>query len=1359
MGNVLSAPIPSQILPVEAYLSEIPEMEFVQSLGSTRFMKVARANHAEGAILVKVFLIQDPSFSIEPYRDQILQIRDLLASAYNCCPFKKVIVTSRFAILSRSFQKNTLYERLSTRPFLTSIEKKWIAFQLFKAAAQCEAADVCHGDLKTQNILVSSSSWVQITDFASYKPAVIPSDDPSHFTFFFDTSRRLSCYLAPERFKPSQELNSTLARLPGEFFNVSEGLTHAMDIFSLGCVLVELFTDGWRPFTYEKMISYRNASETVAEQMLGNILEQLPKELRELIRLMLNVDPSKRPTSREILKTYAPRLVPPVFDHFLFNYLSIFRPKPSQTSISLEEPSQAMISIEPDDVIAKLADDLDEILSKFREEIVTDGKKSSQKVASILVISLITSNVRSLKSLGGKLASMKMLQKLAELSDTSVICDRILPYMIHLLSDGLVQVRSEAINEITRMLESLKEIPRNETRLFIDYLFPRLKVLSVDSSTLVKMSLAHNLGTLAEASVRFLHQGSRDLLENLLEGSIYIDEKNTEDTEERLTRQEMNALYETVKEIFDNLCVSDNNVKHCLTTRDSLEKLCQFFNRQKTSDELLRHITTHLNDKSDWRLRAAFFQCCPTIAKFLSFNQIASLKPLLEQGLHDFEEFVQLQDICCICELCRLKFFERTALFELLREVLPFLSHPNEWLRMAVVNLLSVLDEKLTVADVHCKLLPMVSPYLTEPLIKLNNKFVVASCLKPPIPQSIWTYVIDHCPIASLLDYLNEKQILIGLDGGYSSVFASSRKKISSQQPLGRQLEAILLRLENLGMTNEVELKFIRFTKILTAMERFRSSRSPSNSEQVDGAVDLRSLPHVKLSKFDLKTRLIRSASVKALNPPVKNIEWTATFADDSPMNSQQYRPSLFTTSNYSSEDASSDRCTNSVQQLSTLASFGTVRSSDCDVMLSELLSQKHHHYLRRQCQHSSLFPKFEVSSSNASLPSLRHRTRLIAHLHEHTGAIRRLALNPVGTCFASASSDGMVKLWSVGRLQNDMSAVMRSDATYTHRHPINSVQFLGVTGERMAIASESCRIPFIDVDRLCLLSTLELDKEKNGPPFELIAVDNMLYVLSHHNYVLCYDCRVPTNGAMGRCSYPIREYRIDDFYALITSFCVDPHSQNWMCLTSTSCHVILWDLRFGIEVKSWNHPRCRMLRCWPAWCGTNGICNEVWTSSSSCGELTCWKLETAQKSHVLWPASTKRPFNYDEDKFVTTAMARCDQTGRIYTGDSFGALRCWGYYHNSPNLSDCHYLSGPKKSTLTEIEKRSFSSITYNSETVEGVEVIYETENIFRENTCLPKNIGPIDLEVCRKQFIWRNSRNLSALRTKISLSSFPSS
>ena len=55
------------------------------------------------------------------------------------------------------------------------------------------------------------------------------------FSFFFDTGGRRRCYLAPERFYEAQ--SAAAAGGPA-------ALTPAMDVFSLGCVLAELFTDG-----------------------------------------------------------------------------------------------------------------------------------------------------------------------------------------------------------------------------------------------------------------------------------------------------------------------------------------------------------------------------------------------------------------------------------------------------------------------------------------------------------------------------------------------------------------------------------------------------------------------------------------------------------------------------------------------------------------------------------------------------------------------------------------------------------------------------------------------------------------------------------------------------------------------------------------------------------------------------------------------------------------------------------------------------------------------------------------------------------------------------------------------------------
>lgn len=62
------------------------------SLGSTRFLKVARARTQEGLIVVKVFAIHDPTLPLAAHKEKIEEIRNKLASAVNCLPFQRTLV-------------------------------------------------------------------------------------------------------------------------------------------------------------------------------------------------------------------------------------------------------------------------------------------------------------------------------------------------------------------------------------------------------------------------------------------------------------------------------------------------------------------------------------------------------------------------------------------------------------------------------------------------------------------------------------------------------------------------------------------------------------------------------------------------------------------------------------------------------------------------------------------------------------------------------------------------------------------------------------------------------------------------------------------------------------------------------------------------------------------------------------------------------------------------------------------------------------------------------------------------------------------------------------------------------------------
>lgn len=145
----------------------------------------------------------------------------------------------------REYVKHSLYDRVSTRPFLTVLEKKWITFQILCALNQCHKQKICHGDIKLENILITSWNWILLSDFASFKPTYLPEDNPADYTYFFDTSRRRTCYIAPERFvktltseddpnngNMSVIHSGSIIRVPPSY--AENSLLPAMDIFSAG---------------------------------------------------------------------------------------------------------------------------------------------------------------------------------------------------------------------------------------------------------------------------------------------------------------------------------------------------------------------------------------------------------------------------------------------------------------------------------------------------------------------------------------------------------------------------------------------------------------------------------------------------------------------------------------------------------------------------------------------------------------------------------------------------------------------------------------------------------------------------------------------------------------------------------------------------------------------------------------------------------------------------------------------------------------------------------------------------------------------------------------------------------------------
>jgi serine/threonine protein kinase len=56
--------------------------------------------------------------------------------------------------------------------------QRWVAFQLLTALAQAHGRGVCHGDVKCENLLLTSWGWLYLADWGPYKPTYLPADNP-----------------------------------------------------------------------------------------------------------------------------------------------------------------------------------------------------------------------------------------------------------------------------------------------------------------------------------------------------------------------------------------------------------------------------------------------------------------------------------------------------------------------------------------------------------------------------------------------------------------------------------------------------------------------------------------------------------------------------------------------------------------------------------------------------------------------------------------------------------------------------------------------------------------------------------------------------------------------------------------------------------------------------------------------------------------------------------------------------------------------------------------------------------------------------------------------------------------------------
>lgn len=108
----------------------------------------------------------------------------------------------------------------------------------------------------------------------------------------------------------------------------------------------------------------------------------------------------------------------------------------------------------------------------------------------VILVSVITSCLQTLKYCDSKLAALELILHLAPRLSVEILLDRITPYLLHFSNDSVPRVRAEALRTLTKVLALVKEVPRNDVNIYPEYILPGIAHLAQDDATVVRLACA-----------------------------------------------------------------------------------------------------------------------------------------------------------------------------------------------------------------------------------------------------------------------------------------------------------------------------------------------------------------------------------------------------------------------------------------------------------------------------------------------------------------------------------------------------------------------------------------------------------------------------------------------------------------------------------------------------------------------------------------------------------------------------------------------------------------------------------------------------------------------------------------------------
>lgn len=1120
---------------------------------------------------------------------------------------------------------------------------------------------------------MTSWNWAYLSDFAPFKPAYIPEDDPSQFSFFFDTSQRRSCYVAPERFTSSGE-------------SVEGGLTSEMDIFSLGCVIAELFLEGSHIFSLAQLFKYRRGEYTPSFAGIEN------ENVKKMVASMISLNPDDRLTASEYLQQWKHRIFPDYFYTFLHEFMS---------AVSSTTVQKFSIQSILDNRMSFIYQHFEEISLAFGfqpaiEKIKWDSSQSvipgvlelpgtrhlvkqntntldlSKDDGALIVLAVVLSTVRNVSNSSLRLKGCDLILALGEMINDEAKLDRCLPYLLSFLDDESDIVQATAIRNMTELLGMVTVITPLNGEIFFEYIFSKLDSIfrsNPGKSTFVRAMYASCFPTLSTIASRFLE------MSQILKTSGMLDSYDPEtENGARFDIIPYDVNRQSIVEKFEEHTIallSDNDSAVRKALLKEIIPLCLFFGKQKTNDIILSHILTYLNDQ-DSSLKIQFFDCIIGLSPFIGPVGLEMyILPLMLQALSNSEEFVTSKTFETYKAFSDLGLIKKQHVWDLLRVAVRYTVHPNPWIRNAAFAFISSTTRWMPQAEIYCLLYPIIEPFLENDIIDFSQASL-GSNFKPPLSRATFNAAISWATKA-------QKSHFWKIAAKSSGVFtpdsiATLPRSIDDVKQSAEDKEWIM-NLKEMSVSDDDFWKMAVLREHLYRLaEALTLTQKPLSN---DGNVPT-----------------VGPVSVKALKIPINSYEfpnndfdWNNNKTNDSLSNFEDIQTALSETTSKSSGPSrrpaditvNSDGATVELSPATigtvTTDVYGTVEQPFSSILPKNVEDSEPRYLTKRKIQlkkehefdpyvaklldsvnvtHARAEPSdfgpqvipvthseqlHKISSTTTPLPKWEPSGVLASQFSEHQSAVNKIEVSPDHSFFLSCSDDGTIKIWDCLRLEKNVInrsihtykcgptkvkfiCFMENSYTFAASYTNGTVEFIRIEVTLAKGASQVRFKKFVSIRKF----SLQQDEYATFMKHIKTADASMLVIVTTKSRVIGFDVGTLEETLVLKC--PVS-------HGIPMCFVVD-NEKNWLLLGTSLGVLDLFDLGFMILVKTWtfeNPAPIRSLQIAPKSQGVSffmlGGTSKLEASVWNLEKMTC--LEVYSIAPVIEQRKSYRPISFEE--------------------------------------------------------------------------------------------------------------------------------